>query len=106
MQVIEHEPQWWFLLEHEGSLFLDVNCSHSAISYNFLLQLNAEESAAYQLQGKPLLERIAQAIQDSAPILIISTSIYKQRNASQHYGQQVTAAIQEWQQSQTKSSAS
>jgi len=29
MKVLDHEPQWWFLLEDEVVLYVDANCNHS-----------------------------------------------------------------------------
>lgn len=48
MKVLDHEPYQWFLLEESGRLFLDANCNHSFIGYDFLILLNPEEIQAYQ----------------------------------------------------------
>ena len=100
MKVLDHEPQFWFLLEDEGTLYLDANCNHSFVGYDFLLPLNAEEVGKYRSQGRAFLSWLADDIQNSAPILTASTSKYKGRDVSQSYSVQVTAAVDEWRQSQ------
>jgi hypothetical protein len=82
MRVVDHEPQWWFLLEDEGSLFLDANCNHSAVGYDFLVELSAEEHRAYEHEGREFLSRLAIEIQETAPIVKGSTSRFKGRDMS------------------------
>jgi hypothetical protein len=96
MTVLDYEPQWWFLLEEEGALYLDVNCNHSFIGYDFLLRLDAGEVKKFRSEGRDYLSRLASEIQDSAPILSASTSKYKARDSSKDYSERVTAAVQEW----------
>lgn len=96
MKVIDHEPHAWFLLEEEGALFLDANCSHSAFGYDFMIQMTREEVAAYRGQGRSYVTALAQRIQDSAPILERSTSVYKGRDVAQRYSDKVTHAILAW----------
>src|SRR6478609_781781 len=43
MQVIDHEPSSWFLVRDGERLFLDVNCSHGAVSYDFAMELDQRE---------------------------------------------------------------
>jgi hypothetical protein len=97
MRVIDHEPQWWFLLEEDGALFLDANCNHSFVGYDFLLQLSSEEQERYAHEGRTFISRLATEIQDSAPILTISTSQFKGRELSKDYSDKVTMAIESWQ---------
>ena len=94
MRVIDHAPHGWFLLEEDGALFLDVNCSHSAVSYNFVLQLDAQERSAYKDEGRAFIGRLATAVQDSGPHL--STSRFHERNMSNAHSDNVTAAIERW----------
>lgn len=96
MRVVDHEPQWWFLLEEEGSLFLDANCNHSAVGYDFLVELNAEEHRAYEHAGREFISRLATEIQDTAPIVKGSTSRFKGRDLSRTYSDKVTKAVAEW----------
>lgn len=96
MKVVDHEPQIWFLLEEDGSLYLDANCSHSFIGYDFLIRLNSEEAAKYKAQGHAYLSSLADDIQNSAPILAASKSKYKGRDLSGEYSERVMAAVREW----------
>ncbi len=98
MKVLDYEPQCWFLLEDDGALFLDANCNHSFIGYSFLLQLDAKEAANYRVKGRAYLSRLADEIQNSAPILAVSKSIYKGRDCSQEYSERVMTAIHQWRQ--------
>ncbi|CAN7441258.1 hypothetical protein LJR118_002918 [Acidovorax sp. LjRoot118] len=94
MQVIDHEPASWILVQHGSSLLLDVNCSHSFVSYSFLLQLNEAETALYAERGRDCLHELAHAIHHSAPGVAASRSPYKARNVDREFGIQVLAAIQ------------
>jgi len=96
MKVIDNEPQWWFLLEENGALFLDANCSHSFVGYDFLLQLNAEELKAYVHEGRAFISRLASEIQESAPIARVSTSRFKGRDLSRTHLDRVTNAVESW----------
>lgn len=98
VKVIDHEPQWWFFLQEDESFFLDANCNHSFVSYDFLLQLNSEELKAYAHEGRAFISRLATEIQDSAPILKESTSPYKGRNLSLMYADKIMKAVERWQQ--------
>lgn len=94
MQVIDHEPANWLLVRHGPSLLLDVNCSHSFLSYSFLVQLNETEAALYAERGRGYLHELAHAIHQSAPGAAASYSPYRARNGDQEFGTQVLAAIQ------------
>lgn len=96
MKVLDHEPQCWFLLEDDGDLYLDANCNHSFIGYDFLLRLNSEELAKYRAKGHAYLSWLADDIQNSAPILTVSKSLYKGRDLSGDFTEQVMAAVIAW----------
>lgn len=96
MQVIDHQPHAWLLLEDDSGLLLDVECHHGAVSCSVLIRLNEEELAEYRRDGHAYLDRLAQAIHYSAPILAISTSPYKARKL-RGYDDQVLQAIRQWQ---------
>jgi hypothetical protein len=96
MRVIDHEPQWWFLLEEDGSLFLDANCSYGFVGYDFLLQLNPEELKAYAHEGRVFISRLATEIQNSVPIAKVSTSRFKGRDLSRTCSDKVTEAVKSW----------
>ena len=88
MRVLDHEPQRWFLLEDDGALFLDANCNHSFVGYDFLVQLSPDEALHFQEQGRDYLNWLADDIHNSAPILQLSHSIYKGRDLSASLGVQ------------------
>jgi hypothetical protein len=96
MRVSDHSPQRWFLLEDAGELFLDVNCNHSFVGYDFMIRLSAEEAAEYRAKGKIYLDRLAQEIQDSAPVLAVSKSPYKNRAVTPAHRAESLEAIKVW----------
>lgn len=96
MTVVDHQPAGWFLVRHGTRLLLDVNCSHSAASFPFLMALNEEEAAAYAAQGHAFLSRLAGDIQYSAPGVVGSTSPYGERALGDPDRQHVDAVIAAW----------
>lgn len=100
MKVVAFEPQWWFLLEQDGALFLDVNCNHSFLGYPYMIELDAGERRQYAARGREFIEQLAQGIQDSVPILADSKSPFAGRDVSKLYSGQVDAAVQDWRASQ------
>ena len=96
MRVVDHSPQWWFLLQDGEQLYLDVNCSHSFIGYSFLLPLDEEETRAFRREGRASLDRLAEAVNEGAPVLRDSRSPYKSRDLSRTHGHLVTDAVREW----------
>jgi hypothetical protein len=96
MRVIDHEPQWWFLLEKKGEFFIDVNCSHSFIGYDVTVKLNSEETTRYKDKGRDFLSWLAEDIHNSVPVLKISHSPYKDRDISKQYSDEITAAVADW----------
>ncbi len=99
MRVLEHQPNAWFLLEDDCELILDVNCNHSFISYSFSMALNQSEHDQYAEAGVVYLTRLADSINDSAPIAVASDSIYKPRKLDDSYSNKITAAITKWRES-------
>lgn len=97
MRVIDAAPQWWFLLEENGSLFLDASCNHSFVGYSYMIELNADERDQYLREGREFLNQLATSIQDSAPILEVSTSRFKGRDVTRVYADQMARAIDAWQ---------
>jgi hypothetical protein len=96
MRVIDHEPHSWFLFQEGENLFLDANCSHSFFGYGWMIQLNEEEQQCFKAEGRTYLNKLAQSIQDSAPILTVSTSKYKDRDVSRDYREQTSSAVKLW----------
>lgn len=99
MKVIDHQPHAWFLLDDQGVLYLDVNCSHGAVGYSVLVALNAGETSAYADQGRAYIDDLAQDIQNSAPGAVSSVSPFKSRNLTVGRGQEskrADAEIKAW----------
>ncbi|CAJ0720565.1 hypothetical protein LMG6871_03983 [Ralstonia edaphis] len=97
MQVLDHEPQNWFLFEADGELYLDANCNHGAFGYSFMIRLTTAEVQRYRDDGRGYLSWLADDIHNSAPILSDSSSPYQTRKASQDEESQASAALAAWQ---------
>ncbi|WP_343547201.1 hypothetical protein [Ralstonia sp.] len=97
MQVLDHEPQRWFLFEANGALYLDANCNHGAFGYSFMIRLTAAEVQRYRDEGRDYLSWLAEDIHNSAPILSASSSPYRTRKASQEEEAQARTAFAGWQ---------
>ena len=96
MNVIDSEKQAWFLLEHEGNLYFDVNCSMGAFGYSYMIRLNDLEQIRYQMAGREYLHKLADDIHSSVPVAENTSSIYQGRNASKPLSQMATSAIKTW----------
>ena len=95
MQVVDHEPQAWFLFKEGVALILDVNCNHGAVGYSVMIQLSAEESSEYAREGHTYLKRLAEAVQDAGP-----GRGYQLRDVTAVYSKASPAALREWRASQ------
>ena len=97
MKVLDHEPHAWFLLEDEGTLYLDAHCSFSVFDYSVLIALDADETSAYRAKGRPYLDELAERIHNSAPAAAISTSPYRSRDLRKGpSAEKASAAIVAW----------
>jgi len=96
MKIIDHEPQSWFLLEDAGALFLDGNYNHSFVGYDWMIQLNRDEVDQYRERGREFINRLAEDVQNSVPILKASTSSYETRRVPQELYDKASASIAEW----------
>lgn len=96
MRVIDAEPHAWYLLEHEGDLFVDGNYDHSFVGYEFLLKLNDDERAMLAQEGRSFIDGLTRRVQETVPIARGSTSPYVGRSLSATYGDQVAAAVRAW----------
>ncbi len=70
MHVVAHEPRFWFLLEHEGALYLDVNGSHGAVGFEVLMRLTEEEAGRYRGGGPAYLSGLAESVQNGGPFAV------------------------------------
>lgn len=80
LEVVDGVHAGWYLLRRDTHLFFDVNCSHGAFSYSFIMQLNDAEIAAYRAQGRAFLDRFAEEIHYSMPGVIGNSSPFAHRN--------------------------
>lgn len=58
---------------------LDVHCSHCAVDYSFLVELNDAESPEYRAQGRAFISQLAHQIHYSAPGVLGNVSRYRDR---------------------------
>ncbi|CAG9296971.1 hypothetical protein [Celerinatantimonas diazotrophica] len=96
MKVIDTEEQRWFLFEHEKKLYLDANCSHSFLSYTYMIELNESELKLYQLEGRAFLNRLCHDIHYSVPIAKESQSAFKGRDVTQQFSKLASEALAKW----------
>jgi hypothetical protein len=97
MQVIDHEPYAWFLMCEGDQLLLDVACNNGPAGYSVLIPLDASEHAKVQAGGHEYVDQLANRIQGSAPLVRGSMSVYSERDVSRSRGEDVLAAISDWQ---------
>jgi hypothetical protein len=98
MRVIDTEDHSWFLFEHEGGLYLDVNCSNSAIGYSYTIRLSEAEIESYEAGGHAFLSELARDIDYSVPILADTASVYKDRRVAYEISELATEAVNTWRQ--------
>ena len=96
MKIVDQGPHSWFLVQDGESLLLDVNCSHSAVDYDFQIELNDSEKIEYLHGGRNYLSRLAYAIHYSAPGVIGSASPYKSRKLDVTRAARMQEAILMW----------
>ncbi|GMM60892.1 hypothetical protein [Novosphingobium pituita] len=97
MNVIDHQPHAWYLLEDNGVLFIDAACSHSFVDYSVLIELDKQELQNFESDGRSFLDQLAYDIHYSAPGVRGSNSPYKSRNLAQLRAEEVSEAVKIWQ---------
>lgn len=97
MNVIDHQPHAWYLLEDNGTLLIDAACSHSFVDYSVLIELNERELQNFESGGRSYLDQLAYDIHYSAPAVRDSQSPYKSRNLESLRGEEVMVAVKIWQ---------
>ncbi len=81
--VIAHRPGSWFLLRDPGDRrLLDVRCDQGPVTGSVLIELDAEEAAAWRSGGVAAIDDLARRIADSAPLARASSSAYRSRDLS------------------------
>ncbi len=96
MIVLDHSDYAWFLLEHDGALYLDAYCSFSFLDYSALIAMDELEVAAYRNKGRSYLDRLAYDINSSAPAALGSKSRYIGRDLTLKLGKLKSVAIAQW----------
>jgi hypothetical protein len=96
MTVVDHSPSSWYLVRDAARLLLDVNCSHSAVSTPFLMELNDEELRAYASKGRAFIIEVAEQVQLSAPGVAGTDSPYRDRNLTSAARAEADAVILAW----------
>lgn len=66
MRVIAEEPWSWFLLEEDGTLYLDVLVENGAISFSVSSALSLEEATRYADAGIRYLSELSSAMRHKA----------------------------------------
>jgi hypothetical protein len=62
MNVVDHQPGGWFLLEDAGQHYIDVNCSQSAVGFSLLLRLDDDENAKLRARGRAFADEFAEEV--------------------------------------------
>ena len=96
MIVVDHAPSSWYLLRDGDRLLLDVNCSHGAVGYGWVMALTADETARYRAEGRAAIDRLAAHVQDSAPGVPGSTSPYVGRDLGHDLDGPIALAVSDW----------
>lgn len=68
MNVVEHSPSAWFLLEQDDEYYIDVNCNSGFMGFSVLVQLNGSEKMNYKNQGVEFIKGLAEVIADKAEL--------------------------------------
>jgi hypothetical protein len=90
-RVLDHAPHAWFLFGAQDEVYLDIHCSHGAAGYSVLVPLDAQETRAWQDEGRTFLDRLAQAVQDAGP-----GSPYQSRDVGAQFAVATSAALAAW----------
>lgn len=91
MQVIDHEPHTWFLLQDADGYLLDVNCSRSTTGFSVLLRLNGEEASAVDSDRHAASTAMAERVRNRP-------NDYFPRAADQSLEASALAAVLTWRQ--------
>jgi hypothetical protein len=68
VNVVEHSPAAWFLLEQDDEYYIDVNCSSGLMGFSVLVQLNGSEKTNYKNQGVEFINGLAEVIANKAEL--------------------------------------
>ncbi len=96
IEVVDYKSYCWILFRNDGELLLDVNCSHSAFGYSFLMALNSGETEAFETGGREYITELGDRIQNSAPMVRGSRSPYTSRDLTSEWGKATSKAFTDW----------
>jgi len=96
MKVLDSKDWAWFLFEHQGSLYLDVNCEMNTVGFSFMIKLNEKEAALFNVSGREYLDELSSGISYSAPASKNTSSIFKGRDVSNEFSKLALDAIKKW----------
>ena len=94
MKVLEHSPGAWTLLADGHALFFDVQCRRDAFTYSVLLRLDAAESHAASVDGRPFLEQFAAAVRAEATAQPADGGRWIKRDVAPLYAEKMAAAME------------
>jgi hypothetical protein len=89
MEVIDHEPQLWFLLREGEEYYQNVRCQRGFMDYSMLVRYTPEERATYQSSGHAFAATLGQNIADNPPH-------YEDRDYDKQLATRVTQTIVAW----------
>jgi hypothetical protein len=91
MEVIDHEPQYWFLLREGDIEYLSVRCQRGFMDYSMLVPLTPEEREAAHLSGSghAYLNTLATNINDHP-------ELFQERDRENNLGLRVTQTVVAW----------
>jgi len=81
--AIDSENYRWILYKDNESFFLDILCSHSAVDYSWVIELNDQEKRKLEQIGRSYLNDLSHQVHYSAPGVIGNNSPYKNRKVTQ-----------------------
>ncbi|MBC7807243.1 MAG: hypothetical protein H7145_13970 [Akkermansiaceae bacterium] len=89
MEVIDHQPQTWFLLRDGGEYYLSVRCQQSFADFSILVRFSPAERDAYQTSGHAYADTLATAISGDP-------RGHRGRDLENELGSRVTQSVIAW----------
>ncbi|WP_321957782.1 hypothetical protein [Paraburkholderia bannensis] len=97
IQVIAEEPWDWFLLEGEGTVYLNILVEHGAVSFDVTFELSAEQATEYEHKGIGYIHALSSATRSTALRRDWSAMPVSLHLTSPGTAKGVSEAIREWQ---------
>lgn len=89
MQIIDHDPHYWFLVREGNEEYLSVRCQASFAEYSMLIRLSPDERAAHQAGRHAYADTLAMDINDHR-------DSYQERDYEKELGDRVTQTVVAW----------